>query len=101
MAKNKKNDCIGKGEFIAKMVECGLSKAEAEKSLNTVLDIVRDSLLAGKDVSLTGIGKFHVTNKAARMGRNPRTGEPVKIKPCKSVKFGKAAPLAKALKGQA
>ena len=84
---------MNKGELIAGMAEeSGVSKADAEKVLNAFLSQVEKALCAGDKVQLTGFGSFEVKERAARTGKNPRTGESVEIPACKvpSFKAGKA-----------
>ncbi len=78
-----------KPEFIAKYFEKGNfeTKAEAERKLNCFLETVEEVLLSGEEVNFIGWGKFEVVEKAAREGRNPRTGETIKIPAKKAVKF--------------
>lgn len=68
------------------------TKAAAEKAVNAVIDGIRDGLLNDKKVQLVGFGSFSVKERKERMGRNPRTGQPIKIKKSKTVGFtpGKA-----------
>jgi DNA-binding protein HU-beta len=70
----------------------GLSKADAGRALDAVVDTVTDALKAGDAVSLVGFGTFSVRDRAARTGRNPRTGETIQIKASKNPAFkaGKA-----------
>ncbi len=69
-----------------------MSKASAARALDATLEVVKASLQKGDTVSLVGFGSFGVTTRAARNGRNPRTGEALKIKAAKVPKFspGKA-----------
>ena len=73
----------------------GLLKADAGRAVNGLLDSVRDALASGSAVRLVGFGTFSVVQRAATMGRNPRTGERIHIKASNQPKF-KAG---KALKG--
>jgi DNA-binding protein HU-beta len=77
-------------EHIAKHAD--ISKAAATRSLEAMVGAVMDSLKKGHDVSLVGFGTFHMVERVARTGRNPRTGEAIKIKKAKVPKFrpGKA-----------
>ncbi len=77
-------------EHIAKHAD--ISKAAATRALDATLSAVKTTLKKGGDVSLVGFGTFAVTKRAGRTGRNPRTGEPIKIKSSKIPKFrpGKA-----------
>ncbi len=72
---------MNKGELIEAVAgAAGLSRADATKSVDAVLDSVTSTLSGGGQVSLVGFGTFSVKARAARMGRNPRTGEPIQIK---------------------
>ena len=70
----------------------GDTKASAERALNAVLQGIQHGLKKDKQVSLVGFGSFTVRRREGRMGRNPQTGEPIKIKASKTVTFkaGKA-----------
>ena len=74
-------ECMNKGELIEAVAgAAGLSRADAAKSVDAVLDSVTSTLRSGGSVSLVGFGTFSVKARAARMGRNPRTGEPIEIR---------------------
>ncbi len=77
-------------EAIAKSAD--ISKAAAEKALDGTLNGIKGALKKGSSVTLVGFGTFRVGKRAARMGRNPRTGEAIKIKVARVPKFsaGKA-----------
>jgi DNA-binding protein HU-beta len=77
-------------EHIAKQSD--LSKAAAGRALEALIGGVKTTLKKGGSVSLVGFGTFSVTKRAARAGRNPRTGAAIKIKAAKVPKFraGKA-----------
>ena len=77
-------------EAIAKSAD--ISKASAEKALGGTLNAIRATLKKGSSVTLVGFGTFKVGKRAARMGRNPRTGEAIKIKAARVPRFsaGKA-----------
>ena len=70
----------------------GLGKGEAAKAVDATLDAITASLKQGNEVRLVGFGTFAVSNRAASNGRNPRTGEVIKIPASKRPKFtaGKA-----------
>ena len=71
---------MNKGELIDAVADsAGLSKSEATKAVDAVLDSVTKTLSKGGSVSLVGFGTFSVKARAARMGRNPRTGEAIHI----------------------
>ncbi|ARQ45658.1 HU family DNA-binding protein [Oxalobacter formigenes] len=72
-------------EHIAKSAD--ISKAAAARSLDAVIDAVTTSLKNNDSVTLVGFGTFSVGERAARSGRNPRTGEVIKIKSAKVPKF--------------
>jgi DNA-binding protein HU-beta len=77
-----------KAELIELMAkESKLKKAEAERALSAFLNTVTKTLKKGDKVTLTGFGTFSVTKRKARKGRNPQTGEEIKIKASKVVKF--------------
>jgi DNA-binding protein HU-beta len=63
------------------------SKAKAEKAVNAVIDAVKDGIKKDGKVQLVGFGTFTVKKRKARTGRNPQTGEQIKIKASKTVGF--------------
>ena len=69
-----------------------ITKKEAAAAVNAVLDVIADALAAGDDVKITGFGGFEVKARAARTGKNPKTGEAIEIAACKVPGFaaGKA-----------
>ena len=84
---------MNKTELTAAIAEqAGISKKDAEKALKAFTDVVADELKKGEKVQLVGFGTFEVTSRAAREGRNPQTGNTMKIAACKAPKFkaGKA-----------
>ena len=84
---------MNKTELVAAMAEkTELSKKDAEKALKAFTDVVAEELKKGEKVQLVGFGTFEVAERAAREGRNPRTGETMTIAASKSPKFkaGKA-----------
>ena len=71
---------MNKAELVAAMAEqAGLSKKDAEAALKAFTDVVSDELKNGGKVQLVGFGTFEVTERAARTGKNPRTGEAIQI----------------------
>ena len=69
-----------KTELSAAVAEqAGLSKKDAEKAVSTVLDVIVEALEKGEKVQLVGFGTFEVRERAARTGKNPRTGETIEI----------------------
>ncbi len=84
---------MNKIELIAEISEkAGLSKKDAEAALKAFIDSVSEELKKGGKVQLVGFGTFEVSERAARQGRNPRTGETIEITAAKTPKFkaGKA-----------
>lgn len=82
-----------KNELVAAIAEAAeLSKADAGRALDAFVDCVTNSLKAGDSVTLVGFGTFEVRARAARQGRNPRTGKTLDIKASKvpAFKAGKA-----------
>ena len=82
-----------KAEIIEKMEkDADIPKAAAKKALESFIDSVKKTLKKGNRVTLVGFGTFSVSRRASRRGRNPRTGETIKIKAYKAPKFtaGKA-----------
>ena len=88
-----------KAEFVDKVAsKSGLSKKDAGAAVDAVISSIEDSLSAGDEVSFTGFGKFHVANRGAREGRNPRTGETMTIAASKVPRFTAGSGLKKAVK---
>lgn len=84
---------MNKTELIAAIAdETGLSRKDAEAALNAFTSIVGKTLKKGGKIQLVGFGTFEVSKRSARSGRNPQTGETIKIKASKTPKFkaGKA-----------
>ncbi len=79
---------MNKSELIDHIAEqADISKAAAGRALDALIGGVRSTLKKGGTVSLVGFGTFAVTTRAARTGRNPRTGDTIKIKKAKIPKF--------------
>ena len=84
---------MNKTELIAAIAEqAELSKKDAEKALKAFTDVVAEELKKGEKIQLVGFGTFEVTERAARTGRNPQSGEEMNIPASKAPKFkaGKA-----------
>ena len=80
-------------ELVAAIAEKSeLSKKDAEKALKAFTDVVAEELKKGEQIQRVGFGTFKVSERAAREGRNPQTGETMQIKASKTPKFtaGKA-----------
>lgn len=74
-------------------LDANISKVDARKAVDAIIRVTVQSLQAGERLTLTGLGSFSVQQKPARMGRNPRTGAPVKIPPRKAIKFRPTAEI--------
>jgi DNA-binding protein HU-beta len=75
---------MNKGELVDAVAgAAGLSRADATKAVDGVLDAIQATLAKGGSVSLVGFGTFTVKSRAARTGRNPRTGEAIQIRASK------------------
>ena len=71
---------MNKTELIAAVAEkAGLSKKDSEKAINAAFDAITETLAAGEKVQLVGFGTFDVKERAARIGRNPKTKEEIQI----------------------
>ena len=83
---------MNKGDLISKIAEAGLTRKDAGVALDAAIAAIGDALAKGESVQLIGFGTFSVRERAAREGRNPRTGEAVKIEAAKAPVFkaGKA-----------
>lgn len=85
---------MNKNEFIDGIASrTGSSKAEAGRAVKAVIEVISDALEKGDSVSLLGFGTFEVRKRAAHAGRNPKTGEALKIKAAKVPAFRAGATL--------
>jgi DNA-binding protein HU-beta len=90
---------MNRSDVIAKMAtDAGISKAAAERALNALVDGIAGALRGGDKVSLVGFGTFSVSNRAARTGRNPRTGATIQIPASKVPRFKPGKGLKDAIK---
>lgn len=90
---------MNKSELVDSMASAaGISKAAAEKSLTAFLDAVTDAMAKGDKVTLVGFGTFSVSERAARQGRNPQTGDAINIPSRKIARFKAGSKLADAVK---
>lgn len=84
---------MNKTELISKVVEVlannevKVTKKAMSEYVDTIFNVIADSVAAGDTVSVSGFGKFEVTERSAREGRNPATGEAIHIEASKSPKF--------------
>ena len=87
-----------KSEFIDQIADrSGLSKKDAGAAVDAMLTTIEDALRRGSDVVFSGFGKFSVSQRAAREGRNPATGETIHIAASRGPKFSAGAGLKKAV----
>ncbi|MBN3034701.1 MAG: HU family DNA-binding protein [Bacteroidales bacterium] len=90
---------MNKAELIDAIAgEAKITKADAKKALDAFLTTTSKALKKGDRVALVGFGSFAVSKRAARTGRNPRTGKEIKIAAKKVVKFKPGSELAKTVK---
>lgn len=79
---------MNKAELVAKISEdTGLTKSQANQALDSFVDTITKTLKGGGKVTLVGFGTFSVSKRNARSGRNPKTGETIKIKAKKVARF--------------
>ncbi len=79
---------MNKNDLVSKVAETAdISKQKAASAVDAVIEAIKGSLKKGEDVRLVGFGTFSVSKRAATTGRNPRTGEPIKIPASKQPKF--------------
>ena len=87
-----------KSEFVDRVADSsGLSKKDATTPVDAVIRSIEDALKSGEDVTFTGFGKFHVAERGAREGRNPRTGETMQIAASRVPRFTAGSGLKKAI----
>lgn len=92
---------MNKTELIdALAAKCDLSKAAAGRAVDGLTEIITEALKKGDSVSLIGFGTFGVGQRAARTGRNPKTGAELKIAASKTAKFTAGAKLKAAVNGK-
>jgi len=88
-----------KADLVAKIAEkSGLSKTDTEKALNAFQETVVDAVKKNDKVTLVGFGSFEQTQRSAREGRNPQTGEKIKIPATKVPKFSAGKAFKEAVK---
>ena len=89
-----------KSELVDQVADrAGLTKQDAGKAVDAVLATVENALRRGSEVSVSGFGKFHVSQRGARQGVNPRTGERITIAGGRVPKFSAGAGLKSQVKG--
>ena len=90
---------MNKADIIGKVQDTlGSTKAEAERAVETVIDSITKALKEGDEVSIAGLGIFATKARPAREGRNPRTGETIRISATRTPKFRPANALKEAVK---
>lgn len=88
-----------KSEFVDQVADrAGLNRREAAGAVDAVLETIEETLRRGSEITFSGFGKFSVSQRSAREGRNPSTGEKIQIAASKVPKFTPGASLKKALK---
>ncbi len=88
-----------KSEFVDQVADrAGLSKKDASDAVDAFLETIESALRRGSEVAFSGFGKFSVSNRGAREGRNPATGERIHIAASRVPKFTAGAGLKKAVK---
>ena len=91
---------VGKDELVRDVAErSGLGVGEAKRALEATLKAIEEQIGEGNEVRLTGFGKFSVSHRDARTGRNPQTGESMQIAAKTAAKFSPGAELKKAVNG--
>ena len=90
---------VTKSEFVDRVASSsGLSKKDAGTAVDAVISTIESALQSGEEISFTGFGKFHVADRGAREGRNPRTGETMTIAASRVPRFTAGSGLKKAVK---
>ena len=89
---------MNKSDLINEVAKVVGTKKEAQSAVDCVVSSITRSLKKGEDVVLTGFGTFKVVKRKARKGRNPYTGEEIKIKATKAAKFTPGKSLKEAVK---
>jgi len=88
-----------KADLVAKIADgAGITKKQADAALGAMIDAVKGALKKGDSVQIIGFGTFEVRKRAARTGRNPRTGAEIKIKAAKVPAFRAGTGLKDAVK---
>jgi DNA-binding protein HU-beta len=90
-----------KSELVDQVADrADLTKQDASRAVEAVLTTVEDALRRGSDVTVSGFGKFHVSERGARVGVNPRTGERIQIAASRVPRFTAGSRLKIAVKGR-
>jgi DNA-binding protein HU-beta len=92
---------VTKSELVDQVADrADLTKQDASRAVDAVLATVEDALRRGSEVSVSGFGKFHVSERGARVGVNPRTGERIQIAASRVPRFTAGSGLKSAVKGR-
>jgi DNA-binding protein HU-beta len=92
---------VTKSELVDQVADrAELSKRDAARAVDAMLATVEEVLCRGSEVAVSGFGKFHVSERGARMGVNPRTGERMRIAPSKVPRFTAGSGLKSAVKAR-
>ena len=89
----RKGNQMSKQTLIEALKKTGLKTSAAGKAVDVLTGVIAKELKKAQKFSIPGFGSFHVSKRSARMGRNPRTGEPIKIRASKGVRFKAGAKL--------
>jgi DNA-binding protein HU-beta len=85
---------VNRSELVSQVAErAGLTKREAERAVAAVVEAVGEALRSGSEVRLAGLGIFEVVQRAAKVGRNIRTGQRIEVPARRVVRFRAAKPL--------
>jgi DNA-binding protein HU-beta len=91
---------LNKTELVEQIAtKADLSRRDAELAVDAAIRTIEEQLAAGGEISLTGFGKFSVSSRGARTGRNPQTGAPIQIKASKVPRFSAGTKLKQAVNG--
>jgi DNA-binding protein HU-beta len=92
---------VTKSELVDQVADrAGLTKQDAGRAIDAVITAIEDALRRGSEVSVSGFGKFHVSERSARLGVNPRTGERIQISASRVPRFTAGSALKSAVKGR-
>ncbi len=90
---------MNKGDLIKKIAaDAKISKVQANAALNSFIEATSEALKTGNKVTLVGFGTFDISNRSARIGRNPQTGKVIEIAARKVVRFKAGSDLSKEVK---
>ncbi len=91
---------MNKADIVNKVYRAigGCTRADADRAVETIIDSIVSTLKSGEEVSVSGLGIFGTKVRAARLGRNPKTGDTLHIKASRTAKFRPSKQLKQALK---